>query len=124
MPSPGALTALGSSDRDLIRPHAMARSTIEIGNAAAIEAVCSAPKPPAKSSTAATNPSPRPQITRNTFGGLSSPIDSIVVITSVPESEDVMNHDARSSVASSESGQLIQPTSPIQEVVPRFAIAP
>ena len=37
---------------------------------------------------------------RKRCGGLSSPIDSMVVITSVPESDEVMNQVASRKVAS------------------------
>ena len=39
---------------------------------------------------------------RNRCGGLSLPIDSIVVMTSVPLSDDVMNHVANKKVASAD----------------------
>ena len=113
-----------SSLRDLKSPNAIAISTNEIGNAAAIEAVCKAFNPPASSKTPATKPSPIPQMIRKILGGSSSPMDSIVVMTSVPESEDVMNQDARSRVASADRGHCSQLTSPIQDVFPRFAMVP
>ena len=46
--------------------------------------------PPASSSTAATSPSLKVQMTWCNGGGSGSPIDSSVLMTSVPEFEDVM----------------------------------
>ena len=80
----------------------MKTMTREIGSAAAIDAVCRALSPPARSSAAATRPSPIPQTTRKRCGGWSSPIDSMVVITSVPESDEVMNHVTSRKVASAD----------------------
>ncbi len=69
------------------------------GRAAAMDAVCSAFSPPANNSTAATKPSPSPQTMRKPCGGLSSPMLSMVVMTSVPESDEVMNQVASAAMA-------------------------
>ena len=60
------------------------------------------------SRTAATKPSPRPQTMRNFCGGLSSPMLSMVVITRVPESDEVMNQVASRNVARAAINVFIQ----------------
>ena len=88
------------------------------GRAAAMEAVCNAFRPPASSRAAATKPSPTPQTMRNLCGGLSSPMLSMVVMTSVPESDEVMNQVASRKVASAAIAQFSQCTSVIRSMVP------
>ena len=88
------------------------------GKAAAMEAVCNAFKPPANSRTAATKPSPMPQTIRNFFGGLSSPMLSMVVMTKVPESEEVMNQVASRNVANAAIIQFSQLMCVIWSMVP------
>src|SRR5918996_2078768 len=77
----------------------------ESGTPAAIDADCKACRPPASSSAPATTPSPSPQKIRNCCGGCGSPIDSMVQITSVPESEEVTNHEMSRKVISAATDQ-------------------
>ncbi len=58
-----------SSESEFSRPHVMNSMMTEIGNAAAMDAVCSAVRPPASSSTPATNASPRPRRSGNAAAG-------------------------------------------------------
>ena len=60
-----------------------------------MEAVCKALRPPAKSSTPATTPEVMPQKSRNLIGGCSSPMESMVHITKVPESDEVTNQEIK-----------------------------
>ena len=62
--------------------------------------------------------SPIPQTIRNRCGGLSSPMLSIVVITKVPESDEVINHVANRIVASAAMHQLSQFTVVTWSIVP------
>ena len=82
-----------SSCRVFTIPYAINSKITAIGRPATIDAVCRALNPPASIKTPATTPEVMPQKNRNLMGGCSSPIESIVHITNVPESEDVTNHE-------------------------------
>ena len=76
------------------------------GRAAMMDAVCKAFMPPASNRIAVTKPSLIPQMIRNFCGGFLSPMLSIVVMTKVPESDEVINHMAKSKVAKADMPQV------------------
>lgn len=70
LPGPGAdATADESCVKDFNKPNVIAIITMLTGSAVTMLAACSASKPPAISSAAATKPSVAPQTTRNRCGG-------------------------------------------------------
>ena len=58
---------------------------------------------------------------RNFFGGLSLPMLNMVVITNVPESDEVINHVASKKVARALIARFSQLTSVIWPIVPYSA---
>ena len=71
----------------------MANSNTKIkGNAAAIEAVCNASRPPANSSDVASKDCTNPQINCLLFEGFKSPCDDNIPSTNVAEFADVIKN--------------------------------
>lgn len=57
-------------------------------------------------------------MTRNVCGGFLSPMLSIVVMTKVPESDEVISHMAKSKVAKADMPQVSQEISESRAMVP------
>ena len=112
------VTADESRVSDFSTPKVITSRITQTGNAAAMDAACSACSPSTRSRSAATTPIDTPQTTRKRRGGWSSPMLSMVAMTNVPESDDVMNQVASRNVASADIAQTSQGISVIRSMVP------
>lgn len=85
--------------------------TTEKGIAIDVEAVCNAVRPPNNNIKPATHPMIAPQKIRSAIGGCFFPRQRMVQMTSVAESEEVINQVAINMVVSNAMAQVAHSTS-------------
>ena len=83
----------------------------EKGIAIDVEAVCNAVRPPNNNNKPATHPMTAPQKIRSAVGGRFFPRQRMVQMTSVAESEEVINQVAINMVVSNAMAQVAHSTS-------------